>query len=1192
MADGATDVVLTDVQMEFLRRFITGRKFFVPRKDRETTEAYKKFIKVEAAAQEYLGKLDPAGPDAARVAALLRIATDQKNSSHFDQAFATAQQALVDAAEVDRRAKRKNALLQRLNGTTIPDRASAVHRGLMTDTVTRITAALAGNPPSTEDMDAAETDLTRLENLRANAETEMRDRDRDALSLSQAEREARSRLNTIKAQIDRVAEGNSRDTLEREAARLDEQIDAMREAVMTTDLAPLSSDVEEIDDVRTQLDQLAADTATALKDDMLDIEIMRYRTASDIEALKNLAVADPELKDAAAAALDNFDRTLQGRTVDQADVMRAELRVEDAQTEVNLKRAARDAADQTKRQLATTLRQARWDAESPIIMRKNEANAAATDFYERNKVIMEDDTHDDYDAVWDRYELEFEAPYEAAKAELAAERQRLLADETAQFRATDEALNQARADLVAAKTDRDEALEEQRCIEGKKRLLDAITFGPLSPERQSAMSSVDKAALMQLYTVNPRLADCAVTRAAGAEHPESVVSVAQCAAARVDANFGATRGSLATDAGAQRYAEALVNMSAGLSPDQAAELGAYLDADRHLQPVPAVLAEHSAEYTGKKRVDHVGKALVGDDGRLDFDQARAAFQDVIFHPDAVTASPSMAQVQHMSETLEFLEGSNDAQDVIFRMSDPQGGGAALLAGANRKPMNEVDKKDAQVAVVTAMMTPVYQGPVGSCFTTGPLLKLRDDEPLDLMQGFAKLATEGVFEPKVGEPLPAVQNVPREENALMRSFEYTAATATARLADSRERKKVGKMVGRAAQVLGKALKVKLPKEEQDAVHQQMMDAVDFQYRQDATADGGDGQSSRGRFVLTRKSDGREIDSPLAFVAAVVKPLADRKGKLSKSEMTRLRKIAADPRFAAAMTVRGETPWALESGGFDDEAALVLEGRETVPEKMNERVDPATLNRDNRAKALVADITGHIGLTRETTVGASTSGEYNHAFNLLPNHPTMTPFYSPDPDTVAENVETKMLVPGRQAAATQMPVERVVYLFDREMEALVSGAEGDARDTLKLAWAANTPTTPMTPRQFAAHLAAATDQWADDEAQAGADRWNAREIAAGKPPDAAALAAEKTKRKTGLENWRDGALTDRLIADFKLPHIVLADTNWGSPEGHVFFALAPDPLSGEPRLFRKIDPPGKLTPMDNDENWLAAKWYANL
>lgn len=206
--------------------------------------------------------------------------------------------------------------------------------------------------------------------------------------------------------------------------------------------------------------------------------------------------------------------------------------------------------------------------------------------------------------------------------------------------------------------------------------------------------------------------------------------------------------------------------------------------------------------------------------------------------------------------------------------------------------------------------------------------------------------------------------------------------------------------------------------------------------------------------------------------------------------------------------------------------------------------------------------------------------------------MTPFSSPDPDTVAENVETRMLAPGRQVAATQMPVDRVVFLFDREMAALVGATEGDARGALKLAWAANTPTVAMTPREFAVHLAAATDQWADAEAQAGADRWNGRETAAGRPPDTAALAAEKARRKTGLERSPDGTLTDRLIADFELPHIVLADTNWGSPEGHVFFALAPDPLAGEPRLFRKIDPPGTLKLLDNDEHWFAAKWYANL
>lgn len=638
----------------------------------------------------------------------------------------------------------------------------------------------------------------------------MRNRDRDVLLLGRAEREARAQLNTIKAQIDRAAGDTCHGVLERSAARLDGQINAMREAVMTVDLVPLSSDVETIGDVFAELDQFAADTADALKSNMLDIEMMRYRTATEIEALKDLAVADPALKDAAAAALDDFDRTLQGRTVVQTIVVQADLRVESARDEVNRARASCGTALEAKRQLGTTLRQTRRDTETAIILRMSEAAAAANSFYQRYEVVLEDDTQNDYDTIWDRYENKFETPFDTVKAELGAERQRLLADETAQFRAADEALYQARADLVTAKTDRKTCLKEQRCIEDKKHLLDAITFGALSHERQTNIFSEDKAALMQLYTVNPRLADSAVTHAAGAEYPESVVSVAQCAAARVDTYFGARQGQLATDAGAQLYAEALVNMSVVLSPDQATGVGAYLDADRHLQPAPAVTAEHSAEYSGRKRVDHVDQALVDGDGRLDFDLARAAFQDVTFHPGAVTDTPSMAQVQHMRETLEFFEGSNDAQDVIFRMPDPQGGGAALLARACRKPRDAVNKEDARVAVVTAMMTPVYQGPVGSCFARGPLLKLRDDKPLDLMQGFAILATEVVFEPKEGESLPTIQNVPSGENALLRSFENTAATATALLADSRERQKVGMMVGRAAKVPVKELKVKLPK----------------------------------------------------------------------------------------------------------------------------------------------------------------------------------------------------------------------------------------------------------------------------------------------------------------------------------------------------------------------------------------------
>ena len=65
-----------------------------------------------------------------------------------------------------------------------------------------------------------------------------------------------------------------------------------------------------------------------------------------------------------------------------------------------------------------------------------------------------------------------------------------------------------------------------------------------------------------------------------------------------------------------------------------------------------------------------------------------------------------------------------------------------------------------------------------------------------------------------------------------------------------------------------------------------------------------------------------------------------------------------------------------------------------------------------------------------------------------------------------------------------------------------------------------------------------------------------------------------------------LQGNLAKNFADPQIVLADTNWGDAEDHTFFVIAPDPISGEPMMWEKTDPPGTMEKLDGD--WLQASW----
>ena len=65
-----------------------------------------------------------------------------------------------------------------------------------------------------------------------------------------------------------------------------------------------------------------------------------------------------------------------------------------------------------------------------------------------------------------------------------------------------------------------------------------------------------------------------------------------------------------------------------------------------------------------------------------------------------------------------------------------------------------------------------------------------------------------------------------------------------------------------------------------------------------------------------------------------------------------------------------------------------------------------------------------------------------------------------------------------------------------------------------------------------------------------------------------------------------MQEKLVEEMSEPQIVLADTNWGSAESHTFFVIAPDPVSGEPMMWQKTDPPGKMRKLGG--KWLQASW----
>jgi hypothetical protein len=71
---------------------------------------------------------------------------------------------------------------------------------------------------------------------------------------------------------------------------------------------------------------------------------------------------------------------------------------------------------------------------------------------------------------------------------------------------------------------------------------------------------------------------------------------------------------------------------------------------------------------------------------------------------------------------------------------------------------------------------------------------------------------------------------------------------------------------------------------------------------------------------------------------------------------------------------------------------------------------------------------------------------------------------------------------------------------------------------------------------------------------------------------------------LKTKIDSILIKELYTEF-----VLADTNWGDGKEKQLHVVAPNPKTGEPQLWRKLMPEGKMEPMG--EEWLKGNWSSN-
>jgi len=206
---------------------------------------------------------------------------------------------------------------------------------------------------------------------------------------------------------------------------------------------------------------------------------------------------------------------------------------------------------------------------------------------------------------------------------------------------------------------------------------------------------------------------------------------------------------------------------------------------------------------------------------------------------------------------------------------------------------------------------------------------------------------------------------------------------------------------------------------------------------------------------------------------------------------------------------------------------------------------------------------------------------HAFNAVAPEGDFAKLN--DPPGFDKNVKAKLVDPGLKIATQKLPKDRAAYLYGKRIDAVLPWAVDDAETDLIKAAFATPPDTDMTPAELESYITIKLEPWKTASVNRKSNAWVVKQNPLPAPSEirkkkADLLAAEDQKQKT--------AVTTMMAAEMGVPEFVIADSNWGSEADKALFVIAPDPLTGEPRMWVKWAVSGTMSPMD--DKWLKTNW----
>jgi hypothetical protein len=747
---------------------------------------------------------------------------------------------------------------------------------------------------------------------------------------------------------------------------------------------------------------------------------------------------------------------------------------------------------------------------------------------------------------------------------------------------------------------------------GQKNLTDTLAGdGPMSVNSDRKMKPESVATLIKGFTENPALAKSAADATAGATFPDTIAQGWPMVRDAVTDRMNKGGKSFPTQADADSYGGKLLKMGGNVGPGYFDRLPDFLASGGPFAPDPFMPVVPGTTFAdlANDRSRKLAGSLMKPDGTIDMDSPGAKSmigQELYGQAAMLNQLPDMTG--HMLKTLDQLKDPKATEvmkGITAAPTDPAG--QTLVRSATGKgAADALTAQDTRQAVMKSMLTPVSQGQVGSCFSTGPVRKMRETDPIAAMKSYAEIATTGTFKPAgATAAVPAVTNLPRGDDPISRSMEYSLAASAGAEQGSRESTKFNDNfkpgIDQFRPMAG-GTPADWPKKKQ-AVTAAIAGGFTLSY--DPTLElksaSGDGSSSKGRYVLVTTAGKKEITTEADFSDAIA-DIAIASFGVGGDAANRIRTLTKSKPFLDAVcpivdaTKNPPTrykPWELEGGGYDDQVNKSLYGAGMTSKTVMPQASGKT--EGQQATALVTDMLKAFKGKDAKMFTVNTSGENAaHSFNATPNDPSLAPLKGATDAETAQKVKENLTDKGKALKDTDLPVDRAQYLFDQAITP-VSEAEKkkpDANpDWLKLlddGSKAHRPTAAMKPKALDDAIQAALKPYQHAVSQKKADDWKHAEESATPPrPVAPAKLAEKLAEFEKAAATRSQKMTQASLAqNMAAPQFVVADSNWGDARSHTVFVVAPDPTTGEAKLWQRTDPPGSLWPMD--KGWLNTHW----